>query len=369
MLNDCSFMSKFHTVKIAEVRRETPDTVSIALDIPEEQRKDFSYVQGQYLTFRVFIDGEDVRRTYSICSSPLDKELRVAVKKMDGGRFSTWANEKLKAGEPVEVMPPMGNFFSKVNPAQKKHYIAFAAGSGITPVMSILKTVLAVEKESEFTLIYGNRGSSSIIFREELEALKNKYMSRFTLYHVFSREATEFPVFNGRIDNEKCGQLFRSLVDVQSGDEFFICGPGDMIVAVSGELEKAGIDKSKIHYELFTSPSDAGNQLNHAPKKEIKKQYAGDKSTVKVILDGIHTTFELAAEGESILDAAHRHGADAPYACKGAVCCTCRAKVREGKVEMALNYSLTDEEIANGFVLTCQAHPVTETVVVDFDEA
>lgn len=362
-------MSKFHIASISDVRKETDDTVSVAILIPENERGEFNFIQGQYLTFRTIIDGEDIRRTYSICSSPLEKELRVAVKKIEGGKFSTWANDVLKTGDSIEVMPPMGHFHTKVNPKQKKNYLAFAAGSGITPVMSIMKTILAVEPESTFTLVYGNKGASSIIFREELEGLKNRYLSRFTLYHILSREATDTDIFNGRIDAEKCTSLFKSLIDPGSMDEIFICGPGDMIVAVSAELEKNGIDKSNIHYELFTSPSEAGNQLNHAPKKEIKKEFAGDVSSVRIILDGVHTTFPLATEGESVLDAAHRAGADAPYACKGAVCCTCRAKVLEGKVEMTLNYSLTEEEVAQGYILTCQSHPVTESVVIDFDQA
>lgn len=362
-------MSKFHSLSVSDIRPETADTVSISFAVPENMRSDFAYIQGQYLTLKALIDGEDVRRSYSICSSPLEQELRVAVKKVDGGKFSTWANTRLKVGDTLDVMPPMGHFFSKVNPQQKKNYVAFASGSGITPVISIIKTALAVEKNSNFTLVYGNKGASSIIFREELEGLKNKYMSRFTLYHIFSREATETDIFNGRIDAAKCDELLSGLIDPPGTDEFFICGPGDMIVTVSRALEAAGIDKEKVHYELFTTPSEAGNMLNQAPRKEIKKQFAGDTSEVRIILDGIHTTFPLATDGPSVLEAAHTAGADAPYACKGAVCCTCRAKVLEGKVEMSLNYSLSEEEVAAGFVLTCQSHPVTEKVVLTFDEA
>lgn len=362
-------MSKFHQVSIGDIRQETEETVSIAINIPESEKNQFNFIQGQYITFKADINGEDIRRTYSICSSPLEQEIRVAIKKIEGGKFSTWANEVLKKGDTIEAMPPMGNFFTKVNPKQKKNYVAFAAGSGITPILSIIKTVLAVEPESTFTLVYGNKGASSIIFKEELEGLKNKYLSRLTLYHIFSREKTETEIFNGRIDAEKCDSLLKILIDTDSTDEFFICGPGDMIVSVTQELEKHGVDKSKIHFELFTSPTGTENNLNLGTKKVIKKEYEGDVSRVKIILDGIHTTFNLATDGDSILDAAHKAGADAPYACKGAVCCTCRAKVLEGKVEMSLNYSLTEEEVAQGYILTCQSHPVTEQVIIDFDQA
>lgn len=357
-------MSKFVLATIVDVRKETSDAVSFSISLPEEHRNDFSYVQGQYLTFRALIDGEDIRRSYSICSSPLENELRVAVKKVEDGKFSSWANTHLKPGETIEVMPPMGHFTVAVNPEQKKHYVGYAAGSGITPLMSIIKTVLAVEKESTFTLFYGNKGATSVIFREELEALKNLYLSRFALYHVFSREKTDMQFFNGRLDGEKCAAFSRTLTPVSFVDEYFLCGPAEMIESVKTQLTALGADPKKIHFELFTTPGLSGGQT---VRKEIKKEYTGADSEVVVILDGVYTHFRLAAEGENILDAALKSGADAPYACKGAVCCTCKALLKEGKVEMDLNYSLTEEELAQGYILTCQAHPVSEQVVVDFD--
>lgn len=357
-------MSKFISATVKDVRRETPDAVSFSIEVPEDVRKEFTFIQGQYLTFRTIIDGEDVRRSYSICSSPLDMELRVAVKEVEGGKFSSFVNRTLKKGDTIDVMPPIGHFYTKVNPAQKKNYVAFAAGSGITPVISIIKTVLSVEKESTFTLFYGNKGAHSIIFREELEGLKNKYIDRFSLYHILSREPSDIPVLCGRMNGEKCLDFFKYFVDRDITDEYFICGPGDMIMDIKETLEKTGIAKEKIHFELFTTP---GENSFHAVRKEIVKQFDGKESRVTVILDGQHTAFMLDTAGDNILDAALKEGADVPYACKGAVCCTCKAKVAEGKVEMELNYSLTDEEVAAGYVLTCQSHPVSEKVVIDFD--
>lgn len=359
-------MSRFYKATVTDIRRETRDTVSVAIAVPEEAQKEFSFIQGQYLTFKITINGEEVRRTYSICSAPYEDELRIAVKKIEGGKFSTYANEVLKVGDTLEVMPPMGNFYTELNPEQSKNYLAFAAGSGITPILSIIKTTLATEPKSTFTLVYGNKGSATIIFKEELEALKNKYLNRFVLYHIFSREALDVPLMNGRIDEEKCSQLCKSLIDLESIDEVFLCGPGEMIMAVGAALQKMGFDKKHIHQELFTAP---GIQAGIQQKKEIKKEFAGDVSHITVILDGKQTQFDLATEGNNILEAALQHGADVPFACKGAVCATCKAKVLEGKVEMELNYSLTDEELASGYILTCQSHPVTEHVVVSFDEA
>lgn len=358
-------MSRFYTATIADIRRETRDTVSIALSLPEDAKKEFAFKQGQYLTFKINLQGEEIRRTYSICSAPFEDELRIAVKKIEGGKFSTYANELLKVGDKIEVMPPRGNFYTELKPSQAKNYLAFAAGSGITPILSIIKTTLATEPQSTYTLIYGNKGSATIIFKEELEALKNKYINRFVLYHVFSRETLDVPLMNGRITAEKCRLFCKSLIDLENIDEVFLCGPGEMIVEVSAELEKLGFEKKHIHQELFTAP---GGTAVAEQKKEIKKEFSGDVSHVTIILDGKQTNFDLATEGSNMLDAALQHGADVPFACKGAVCATCKAKVIEGKIEMEVNYSLTDEELASGYVLTCQSHPVTEHVVVSFDE-
>lgn len=361
-------MSKFHSLKVIDVRRETADTVSIAFEVPNAEKDHFKFMAGQYLTLKKTIDGEDIRRSYSICASPTENDLRVAVKKVEGGKFSEWANKHLKAGEILEVMPPMGHFTPEISPKNSKSYLLIAAGSGITPVVSILKTVLVSEPNSTVTLIYGNRGNATIIFKEEIEALKNKYMGRLTLLHVFSKEQLDTPLLNGRIDGDKVADLCKVLVDLESTDEVYICGPNDMTESVKEKLIQENFHKDKIHFELFGTPSPTSGS-KQVKKAEIIKKFDGDFSDVTVILDGKETHFELATNGETILDAATRFGADAPYACKGAVCCTCRAQVTEGEVQMELNYSLTEAEVANGFILTCQAHPTTQKVVINFDVA
>lgn len=358
--------TRFHSLKIKDVRAETPECVSIAFDIPPALQQDFTFTQGQNITIRSIIDGEEIRRSYSICSSPMDNELRVAVKKVQNGRFSTHANQQLKKGDTVEVLPPTGKFYTELNPSHKKNYTAFAAGSGITPLLSIIKTTLAAEPQSSFTLIYGNRNRNSIIFKEELEALKNRYMDRFRLYHILSRERTDTPVNYGRIDAEKCRQLNEKLIDLRTSDEFFICGPEEMIFSVKDFLEEQGVDKQHIHFELFTTPGQ--NKVNTGDKeKGNTSAHQGKTSKVTIKSDGISFGFDLPYNGESILDAALQQGADLPYACKGGVCCTCRAKLLEGEVEMDTNYALEKDEVEAGFILTCQSHPRTEKVVVDYD--
>ena len=353
----------FHPLKVKEVRQETADCVSIAFDIPAELQEAFQYTQGQSLTIRTQISGQEVRRTYSICSSPLDNEWRVAVKKVEGGLFSSFANLELKAGHTLEVMQPVGRFYSALDPANRKNYIAFAAGSGITPVLSIIKTTLTKEPLSQFTLVYGNRNRSSIIFFEELEALKNQFMQRFNLVHVLSREKTDSAIHSGRIDTTKLNEL-KSLIPLKEMDEFFLCGPEEMIFTVKDYLETTGIDKKKIHFELFTSP---GQQTATAGRTG-KATASGPESRVTVKLDGRSFDFGLSLNSEtSILDAALQQGADLPYACKGGMCCTCKAKLLEGEVKMDVHWGLEEEEVANGFILTCQSHPVSEKVVVDFD--
>ena len=353
----------FEQLTVREVRRETNDCVSIAFEIPDTLKNSFQFLQGQYITLKTKIGGEEVRRSYSICSSPLDDELRVAVKKVPQGVFSTYANEILKAGDQLDVMPPIGKFFTPLLPEQKKNYVGFAAGSGITPLLSIIKTTLQTEQESTFTMVYGNRNRHSIIFRETLEALKNKYMDRFRLIHILSRETTDTPLNSGRIDTDKCLVLCDKAIDLQQTDEFFLCGPEEMIFAVKNVLEQQHVPTQKIHFELFTT---AGQQhkKNHQQEEDIDK---GPKSKITVTLDGISFDFELSQKGDAILDAALKHGADLPYACKGGVCCTCRAKLIEGEVDMEVNYGLEPDEIEQGFILTCQSHPKSEKVVVDFD--
>jgi ring-1,2-phenylacetyl-CoA epoxidase subunit PaaE len=353
----------FHSITIKEVRRETAESVSVLLEIPEELREIFRYKQGQSLTVRAMIAGEEVRRTYSICSSPLDEEWRVAIKKVEGGLFSSFANETLRRGDKLDVMPPVGKFYTDLNPENRKQYLAFAAGSGITPVLSLIKTTLRTEPESSFALVYGNKKRSSIIFFEELEGLKNKYMERFTLIHVLSREKTDASLNFGRIDPEKLKELGR-VVDYNKIDEFFICGPEQLIFCVKDFLEASGINKKKIHFELFTTPG----QKQSVSTKEIRPKDSGPKSKIGIKLDGRMVEFDLPLSSDvTILDAALAQGADLPFACKGGVCCTCKARLLEGEVQMDVHWGLEEEEIQQGYILTCQSHPKTEKVVVDFD--
>ena len=358
--------SHFRTLQIKEVRRETPDCVSICFVIPPGLEDEFRYKQGQNITIRTRSGEEEIRRSYSICSSPLENELRIAVKQVPGGRFSSFANQELTKGGELEVLPPSGKFYTELHRAQAKSYLAFAAGSGITPVLSLIKTVLATEPQSRFTLVYGNRNRSSIIFKEQLESLKDLYMDRFVLHHILSRERMDSPLNYGRIDVPKCRELGQKLIDVQKADEVFLCGPAEMTFAVKEWLEQEGVDQKKIHFELFTT-QDRAKGGKEQEKKEGVSTLQGQRSKVTIKLDGISTDFDLAYDGESILDAALNQGADLPFACKGGVCCTCRARLTEGRVEMEVNYALEAEELAAGFILTCQSHPRTERVIVDFD--
>ncbi|OLY91073.1 ring-1,2-phenylacetyl-CoA epoxidase subunit PaaE [Cnuella takakiae] len=357
-------MIHFHPLTVASVRRETDDCVSIAFSIPEHLKEVFAFTPGQSLTIRTTLNGQELRRNYSICSSPQEGVLRVAVKKVAGGLFSTWVNEALKPGDVLEVMPPVGKFNTPLNPAQAKNYVAFAAGSGITPVLSLIKSTLDTEPQSTFTLVYGNRSITSIIFREELEAIKDRYLHRFRIYHILSREAMDSPLNNGRINREKTLFLLEKLIDVTSSHEFFLCGPEEMIFTVRDALLEKGVAPKQIHFELFTTPGQRKPSEIQNPTSEITNSA---QSQIQVKLDGRSFRFSLAHSGQSILDAALAQGADLPFACKGGVCCTCKALLVEGQVQMDAHWGLEQEEIDAGFILTCQSHPVSETVVVDFD--
>lgn len=372
--------SHFRTLQVNDIRHETSDCVSISFIIPPGLQDEFRYKQGQNITIKSLLGGEEIRRSYSICSSPLENELRIAVKRVPGGRFSAYANEQLQPGDELEVLAPTGKFYTELDRSHPKNYLAFAAGSGITPVLSLIKTTLATEPNSHFTLVYGNRYRSSIIFKEQLEGLKDLYMDRFALHHILSREKTDAPVNHGRINVEKCRELCEKLIGLQWTDEVFICGPEEMIFTVKDWLEQRGIDRKKIHFELFTTPErqEAGEPGSLAgrrtgPKsgeygaREEKDLLEGKTSKVTIRLDGVSFDFDLPYDGEPILDAALREGADLPFACKGGVCCTCRARLTEGQVEMEVNYALEAEELVAGFILTCQSHPRTERVIVDFD--
>ena len=352
----------FHSLFIKQIRKETDDCVSIAFDIPDDLKKTFQYHAGQYLTLRTMINGEEIRRSYSLCSSPLHNEWRVAIKKNEGGVFSTYANETLKAGDCIDVMPPVGKFITTIHSANQKKYLAIAAGSGITPVFSIIQTILEAEPNSHVTLVYGNKNRSSIIFKEALDALKNKWIDRFQLIHILSREKTDAAIHYGRIDDEKLQELIK-LIGLKQIDEFFICGPEQMIHNTKTFLIAQHIDAKKIHIELFASKKRESIVVN----RELQTIDDSPKSKITVKLDGVSFDFDLAFNSNSILDAALQQGADLPYACKGGVCCTCKAKLIEGKVKMDVNYSLEPEEIEAGYILTCQSHPTTERVVVDYD--
>ncbi len=351
---------KFHTLKVKDIRRETADCISVAFEIPTAIAENYSYKPGQYITIKKVLE-EELRRSYSICSAPKDKELRVAIKKVTGGVFSTYANDNLKIGEELEVMEPMGHFYPNLTDAPK-NYFGFASGSGITPIMSILKTVLEEQDKNTFTLVYGNKNLSSIIFKEEIEALKNTYMQRLQVVHILSRERLEVDLNYGRINTEKCTNLFTTVLNTNKLDEAFICGPEQMVHEVKDFLIGKGIAKEKIKFELF------GTGIKHKQQVEEKTVPTGPISKVSVKVDDRTFDMDLAFDGNNILDEALQNGADLPYACKGGVCCTCKAKIVEGKVKMTVNYALSDEELAQGYVLTCQAHPITDKVVVDFDD-
>jgi ring-1,2-phenylacetyl-CoA epoxidase subunit PaaE len=354
----------FHPLTIKEIKKETADCVSVLFEIPDELKKSFAFQQGQSLTMRTKISGQEVRRTYSLCSSPLDKEWKVAIKKADGGQFSSFANDTLKTGDVLEVMEPVGKFYTELNPANKKNYLAFAAGSGITPVLSIIKTTLRTEPNSTFTLVYGNKSRASIIFFEELEGLKNKFLARFNFINILSRERTESAINSGRITTDKLNEL-KKLVDYATTNEIFICGPEEMIFCVKDFLLQKGIAERYIHFELFTT---SGQKTQSAKHKVQGKEDSGPKSNITVKVDGRSFDFALSLNSDtSILDAALKQGADLPYACKGGMCCTCKARLLEGEVEMDVHWGLEHEEIEKGFILTCQSHPKTEKVVVDFD--
>ena len=353
---------RFYELTVADVRQETPDCVSVALHVPDDLKEAFVFTPGQYLTFRIQLAGAEVRRSYSICTAPDDGELRVAIKGVKGGKFSTVATTLLKKGDRLEVMPPMGKFTPK---GLGKNYLAFAAGSGITPMMSIMKDVLQREPDSQFTLVYGNRNRNTIIFREEIEGLKNTYMQRLRVYHVLSRELMDVPLFNGRINAEKCAAFCERLIDLKTISEAFLCGPEEMILSAREKLLELGMPLGAVHLELFSSPDQP--KVHHQQWKEAHAQHEGPVSHVSIRLDGVTFDLQLPYNGDNILDAALAHGADLPYACKGGVCSTCRAKITEGKVEMEVNYALEMDEVAKGFVLTCQSHPTTDRVVVDFD--
>ncbi len=351
---------KFHTLTISRICKETEDTVSITFDIPTELKEDFSFKSGQYLTLRATINGNDERRSYSLSSSPFENEWTVAIKQVENGIFSTYANQELKVGQTIEVMTPTGNFHVNTSVEHKKSYVLIAAGSGITPIISIAKTVLHEEPNSEVTLFFGNKGFASIIFREEIEGMKNKFMERLRVVHVLSRESLGNAIQKGRIDSEKLIKLHKAFLNNSPIDEIFVCGPEEMIQSVRDTFTEIVSDAKNIHFELFTS---AGSK-----KPIVKSSEPSIAANVKVIIDGDVLELAMESDGETILDAAFKAGGDLPFACKGGVCCTCKAKILEGTASMDINYGLEPDEIEAGYILTCQAHPTSKTLTVSFDD-
>ncbi|HLF29512.1 MAG TPA: 1,2-phenylacetyl-CoA epoxidase subunit PaaE [Xanthomonadales bacterium] len=357
---------QFHQLTIADVQKETDTAVCVCFEVPENRQAEFEFIPGQYLTLREQINGEEVRRSYSICAGLDDGALRIAIKRVEGGVFSTWANEFLQAGDRIDVMPPQGDFHTEIKPENEKDYLCICAGSGITPVLSIIKTILAREPKSRVTLLYGNQRTNTMMFRNELGFVKNRYLERFHWINIFSREPQEAKVLSGHINNRKGGELNQRLIDIRGFDTFFLCGPEAMISEVSRGLRGEGIDESNIHYELFAaSAEDARKRVekHHARARE----YKGVVSDVTVVSGGREYRFELTADGENILDAGIDNGADLPFSCKGGVCATCKARLVEGEVDMDLCIALEKDELDAGYILTCQAHPVSKKVIVDFD--
>ena len=353
---------KFYKIKVSEIEKSTDECSIISFDIPTDLHGQFQFKQGQYLTLQAEINGESVRRSYSLCSSPLDNEWKVGIKKIEEGKFSTFANDVLKVGDELEVMPPNGKFFVEVDKTKQKNYVAFAAGSGITPIFSIIKTHLLAEPNSSFKLFYINQTVSSIILKEELEALKNQFMHRFEIFYFLTKEHRNVPLLKGRLNEEKMDIIFKTICDVDQIDDYFSCGPEAMILMVRDFLLEKGVNKNQIHFELFTT---AGSNVE--AKKKVAQTFKGKVADVTVLEGGKSLNFKIEQGSDNILDAALKNAVDLPFACKGGVCCTCRAKLIEGNVEVLVNYGLEEEEIEQGYILTCQAIPTSEKVVVDFD--
>ncbi len=353
--------SEFFNLTIKEVVKETDDCVSLSFEIHDEYRNRFDFVSGQYLTLKIRIKDEEVRRSYSLCSEPSSGILKVAVKQVENGVFSTYANQFLNPGDSIESLSPAGNFRHVPDPETSKNYVLFAAGSGITPIISITKSILRHEPRSHVTMVYGNKGFKSVIFREEIEALKNQYLNQFSVVHIFSKENLGNPLQKGRIDRDKCEKLFITLFNSIDINEVYICGPEEMTLAVREVMLEHNIPIQNIHLELFGTTLKKKKTLNDSKEQSFD-------STVELILDGDEYEFPLNTNADNILDAAQKIGIDLPYACKGGVCCTCKARVLEGKVSMDVNYALEQDEVEAGYILTCQAHPKTEKVIVSFDD-
>jgi ring-1,2-phenylacetyl-CoA epoxidase subunit PaaE len=355
-------VSKFHALPVARVDRETRDAIAVTFDVPPSLRELFRFESGQHLTLRTDIGGEEMRRSYSICAA-VGEPLRIAVKRAPGGVFSAWANESLRAGATLDVMPPMGHFSVAHEEGAARHYLGIAAGSGITPLLSMIATALACEPRSRFTLIYGNRSSASVMFRDELAALKDRYLERFNLVHVLSREPQDIELLHGRIDRAKADALFEHWVSLGGVDYAFICGPEGMMEAVRESLIAHGLSQERIRIERFAASIP---KHTHVPRP--LPAAAQSECVVNVVIDGSQRTFLLEKGRENIIDAGLRNGVELPFSCKGGVCSTCRCRLIDGEVDMDVNFALEDYEVARGFILACQSYPVTDRVTVDFDQ-
>lgn len=355
-------MNQFHPLKVTDIQNTIRDAVVVTL-APQDDES-FRFIPGQYLTFRRDFDGEEVRRSYSICASKEEGVLRVGIKRVSGGCFSNWANENLQVGDTLEAMSPMGSFHIPQNPIAEKQYLAFAGGSGITPILSILKSSLVSEPKSKFTLLYANRSVSSIMFREELEDLKNIYMGRFNVVHILEDDTQEIDLFTGRIDEEKCKALFRDWIDITSVDMAYICGPEPMMLGISKSLRDHGLSDKQIKYELFAS-----DQVGRVQKQDGQADISQEQeyANITVSIDGTARSFQMPKQGQSVLLAAIENDIGVPFSCKAGVCATCKARVLEGEVEMLANHALEDYEVEQGYVLTCQCYPISDKIVIDYD--
>ena len=356
-------MAEFYNLRVADIYKETEDTSVVTFSIPSELHEAFKFRQGQHLTLKADIDGEDVRRSYSLCSSPIDKQWKVAVKLIPGGKFSTYINDSVKIGDTLEVMAPTGNFGVPVKPQASKNYLFFAAGSGITPVLSMIKTHLSKEPNATCKLFYVNKTAKSIIFKEELEQMRNAYFGRLEIYYFLTKERRDIELFNGRFDDEKMEVLTKTFIDIPDTSEVFLCGPEKMVNYVSEYLITAGLPKELVHYELFVT----GLSEEDIKRAERLAKQNVEGIEVTIVDGGKEFSFTMTKDYDNILDAALGAGADLPFACKGGVCSTCKCEVKEGKVEMKVNYALSEKEVSQNLVLSCQAVPTTEKVIVDFD--
>ena len=355
-------MRKFHSLTVSDKRNETADSVRISLQVPDDIQSEFNFLPGQHLPIQIDIDGKAVRRTYSICSAPGEAPLEIGIRIQAGGLFSGYVADSLQAGDVLQVMPPFGQFHASIDPANRKNYLAFASGSGITPIISIIRSTLEQEPGSRFLLFYGNRRQNTAMFIDDLYALKNSFTERLQLFFLFTREEQEYPIFSGRLDAEKTRELYQIFCNGLNPDEAFICGPDTMIETVRAALRELGMDDEVIHVERYGAPRKKRvAQATEVPADE-------HDCSVTVIMDGHKKSFQMPSEGSSIVDAAAERGIELPFSCKGGVCATCRTHVREGEVRMDSNYGLEPWEVEKGYVLACQSHPVSDKITLDYDK-